>query len=211
MQAQPLVLEHEPRLRHASAVGMFLFVAGLPTLLVAGIAGVPTTARVVVGLCCTAVGAYLGVRAERAVVVCESDGMLIRGFVRSRRIPVRDAVGLRGIHLYGCSPRGRLRRSRLSGFATTHRAPRSVHDRNDAHLDELSRRLDQVVYGGLRRRAKKARHLNGDALARELRLATAAQRWERRLLRGLDLPELTVRDKLVTSAAAETKRRALPR
>ncbi|GGR04999.1 hypothetical protein [Kitasatospora griseola] len=133
MQAQLLVLEHEPRLRHASAVGMFLLVAGLPTLLVAGLPGVPTTARVVVGLCCTAIGAFLGVRAERAVVVCESDGILIRGFVRSRRIPVRAVVGLRGIHLYWCSPR------------------------------------------------------------------------------GLDLSELTVWDELVTSAAVETKRRALPR
>ncbi|WP_052508979.1 hypothetical protein [Kitasatospora griseola] len=211
MQTQLLVLEHEPRLRHASAVGMSLLVAGLPTLLVAGLPDVPTAARVVVGLCCTAIGAILGVRAERAVVICEPDGILIRGFVRSRRIPVRAVVGLRGIHLYWCSPRGRLRRSWLSSFATTHQAPRSVHDRNEAYLHELSRWLDRAVYGGLRRRAKQARHLDDDALARELRLATVAQRWERRLLRALDLSELTVWDALAASAAAETKRRALPR
>jgi hypothetical protein len=204
---QTLCLQHEPRLRRASSVGMFLLFAALPTVVAGSVSGLPITAKVAIGLGCTAAGAYLGVRAERAVVFCQPDEILIRGFIRSRRIHVRDLIGLRGIHLYWCSPRGRLRRSRLASFATSHYASSSVYERNGSYLRRLDEWVERAVSSGLKHRAKNVQYLDDATLARELQLADAATRWQERRRRQAPGLARTYWHELRNSAAAEMAKR----
>ncbi|MFF3878512.1 hypothetical protein [Streptomyces sp. NPDC001978] len=204
---QTLCLEHEPRLRRASSIGMFLLFAALPTVVAGTVSALPITAKVVIGLCSTAAGAYLGIRAERAVVFCQPDEILIRGFIRSRRIRVRDLIGLRGIHLYWCSTRGRLRRSQLASFATSPYASSSVYERNGSYLRRLDEWIEQAVGSSLKRRAKNVQYLDDAALARELQLADAATRWEDRRRRQAPGAARSHWHELRNSAADETAKR----
>jgi hypothetical protein len=180
MREKPLMkalwLEREPITRHVYAI-MCALAGGMPV--VSAAAGhAPLTAVVAVGCGSVPVGVFLAVRADRAAMFCHPEEILIRGLVRTKRIPVRDVVGVRGNHLYWCSPRGALRRSRMTGIADTPSKGPTISNALNRNPQRLDAWIEQAVTGRLKSRARKVSQLNDSELSRELQLATAGTRWE---------------------------------
>jgi hypothetical protein len=177
---ESLWLERPPALRHGVASAMVLIVGGLPLFYLAR-GGVPTHLVVAVESCAVLAGAVLAIRAERAAVWCQPDVILLRGYLRSRRIAVSDVVGVRGDRLYWCGRYGALRSTRMTGIAEgPSRFPIGDTYRTSGSQRRMEAWIEQAVGGRLKNRGRSVAFLGDEALARELKVVKAGVRLEAR-------------------------------
>ncbi|GAA1942877.1 hypothetical protein [Kitasatospora viridis] len=174
---EPLLIRRDAPSRYGAAGAALVGVGLLPGALVVAAGGG------VAGVLLLGAGVATAVRAERAMVHADQDGILVRGSLRSRRIALADVVGMRAERLYFCDRRGRLRSCWLSalGRNTSRWAVYSYSNRLSLlQRIELERWIEEAVTSRIKRRARLLDTLDDAALAREARVAAAGERWERK-------------------------------
>ncbi|WP_139275327.1 hypothetical protein [Mangrovactinospora gilvigrisea] len=175
----------------AAAVG--LVVAVLPTIELARQHG-SVLVVVIGGFCAVLAGLVLGIRVSRAAVYSTDGSVVIRNYLWTRRVPIRDVLGVEAGRLYWCGRRGRLRRSRITAvsvpignrysFASDGPGGRRATDMQQ----QLHSWIDQVIGAQIKGRARRAAHLDDAELAREARVAAAGVHWEHRRRRFAHKP-----------------------
>lgn len=178
----PLWLEREPADRHGSAATAFLLLGVAPGAVFA-VAPVSALATALGVACALASGIALAVRIERALVYADEDAVLLRGYLRTRRVALADVVGVEGNTLFWCGPRGGLRSSRLAALSdpvSRSPVPSPASDLNRLERLRMQEWFEQAVGVRIKRRARLVGHMDDDALAREARVSAAGVRWESR-------------------------------
>ncbi|MFD9126751.1 hypothetical protein [Kitasatospora sp. NPDC059571] len=179
--AEVLRLEFERWRRVASVVVTFLLLGAVPALFAVQSSG-PWGVRGPIAGVFLLLGPLVGVRAGGYAVRCGPDDLVVRGFLRTRRIPVEAVIAVRTDVVVWCDRRGRLRRTVLWGLRESHgRGPDLGLDaRKRALREELGRWAHRTVRKGLDRRIRAVGELDDDALRREVMIARAGGQggWE---------------------------------
>ncbi|SEL14779.1 hypothetical protein [Streptacidiphilus jiangxiensis] len=183
MRSEGLWLERSPAARYGLAVSALLIVGVGPAVLFAK-APIDSATAWLGGSCAVLMALALGFRIARAYVYADSEGVVIRGYLRNRNVAIADVIGVEADRLYWCGRHGRLRRSRLAAVAApVSKVSGGMDEILAYHLQRRLRRwTEQAVGAKIKRRAHLVRngHLDDAAVAREAVVGAAGVQWEKR-------------------------------